>query len=254
MRHVRMACPALPLAAHRWLHRQHLLTDAEAARLLGLPDECTKALVLDRWDMLVPRAAEFMDAMTQVFRVRRVLACSSTAGRTLVRSRQFAAACLHRLLSTPRACVVSAETWLYAALQRRMRLGTMDREGPPNLGLVVALLVGDAESLSGRVRYVGDDGLTQVVLPASESATREWRKVMDDTVDAGHVFIELTKALAPARHTRVESIVSATICHMARRTLEVVAAIEERTRVVQHETQQLQLAIEHQLALQHPLA
>jgi len=241
MRHARMASPALPpgSSARKWLHGLHLLTDLEAGRLLGLPNECMQSFVLDRFDTLVPRAVGFMDCVHQVFRVRRVLAGSSTAGRTLVGSRQFTAACLHRLLSTPRECVVTAETWLYAALQRGTQLPVTKCQ--PNLGLVVALLVGDAESLSARVRHRAVGGVvTQAVLPASEAATSEWMQTMHGMADACFV---LCGSLGPKSRWAKTMLVEV-IDNVTRRVQEMTRATQEAALLVQQEIQQLQQQID----------
>jgi hypothetical protein len=225
-----MATPALPAnsrLAPMWLHRLHLLTDAEAGQL-GLPDECIKCFVLDQFDMLVPRAAEFMDAVRRVFRTRRALAGSSTAGRTLVRSRQFTAACLTRLLSTPRACTVSVETWLYAALRRGRAAGAVDGVGRPTLGLVVALLVGDPESITARMRFPGHRG--SVVHPASQPATDEWERAMHDVVATAGGFGPTTKDL----------LCTEAVMHVNRRTREMIVALIEAIRKVQLHNAQLQ--------------
>lgn len=235
-----MASPALPpSSAREWLHGLHLLTDLEAGRLLGLPSECMQSFVLGRFDALVPRAVGFVECVHQVFRVRRVLSGSSTAGRTLVRSRQFTAACLHRLLSTPRECVVTAETWLYAALRRCAQLPATECQ--PNLGLVVALLVGDAESLSARVRHSAVGGVVaKAVLPASEAATSEWMQTMHGMAVACFV---LYGSLGPKSRWAKMMIVEA-IDHVTRRVQEMTRATEEAALLVQQEIQQLQQQID----------
>jgi len=239
----RMASPALPLSlAAKWLSRLHLLTDVEAGRLLGLPDECIKWFVLDRFDVLVPSAASFMETMTHVFRVRRVLAGSSPAGRRLVGSRQFTAACLARLLPMSRECVVSAETRLYTTLIGALGVPAVGRvadgDGLPNIGMVVALIVCHADPIGANVRIINidddSDYALTAVLPASEPTTRVWERMMDVITDAVYAFIQ-AMPFAADHHGRsrvrcIKRLLFETIKHVAVRCRQLSTAASEILR------------------------